>query len=210
MVQGQFPVYYYSLQIAQGNYTGTTLAAAIGAACNMVSSDGTGARYSCSLVTSTSQIHLTQSGGNSFKVPSLTWLVLNDFGGQRLQDPPSIASLINVPDPFDVDASGWTTNWKGGPVHILRLDSVYIRRPELGHNTIDPSSGRRDIVRRIPVAGEYSEVLVSSDDQSPDWPPCVNRVIRQLTLRLTDTNSKPLSLESPWSCSIVFQGLPGL
>ena len=60
------------------------------------------------------------------------------------------------------------------------------------------------------MTSEYSEVLVSSDDQSPDWLPCVNRVIRQLTLKLTDGNSKPLSLESPWSCSIVFQSFPEL
>ena len=210
MVQGQFPLYFHSLQIAQGNYTGTTLAASLGAACNTISSDGTGAQYSCTFVTSTSKIHLTQSGGNSFMVPSLTWLALNDFGGQRLQHPPSIASLINVPDPYDVDVSGFTTSWKSGPVHILRLDSIYIRCPELGHSTIDPSSGRRDIVRRIPVTSEYSEVLVSSDDQSPDWLPCHNRVLRRLTLRLTDVNGKSLSLDSPWSCSIVFQSYPEL
>ena len=210
MVQGQYPIYFHSLQIAQGNYTGTTLAAAIGVACNTISSDGTGATYNCSFVTSTSKIHLTQTGGNAFKVPSLTWLALNDFGGQRLQNPPAIAPLINVPDPFDSDPSGYTINWKSGPVHILRLDSIYIRCPELGHSTIDPSSGRRDIVRRVPVTSEYSEVLVSSDDQSPDWLPCVNRVIRQLTLRLTDANSKSLTLESPWSCSIVFQSFPEL
>ena len=208
-LRGEFPLYYHALQIAQGNYTGTTLAAAIGAACNTIS-DGTGAQFSCSFVTSTSKIHLTQSGGNGFLVPSLTWLALNDLGGQRLQVSPSIAALINTPDPYDVDVSGFTTSWKSGPVHILRLDSIYIRCPELGHSTIDPSSGRRDIVSRIPVTSELSEVLVSSDDQSPDWLPCHSRVLRRLTLRLTDVNGKSLSLDSPWSCSIVFQTFPEL
>ena len=53
MVQGQYPLYYHSLQIAQGNYTGTTLAAAIGASCDLISGGGRGATYSCSFVTST-------------------------------------------------------------------------------------------------------------------------------------------------------------
>ena len=143
-------------------------------------------------------------------VPSLTWIALNDFNGQRLQNPPALASLINVPDPYDVDSSGFTVNWKSGPVHILRVDSLFIRCPELGHSTLDSSSGRRDVVRRVPVTSSYSEVLVSTDDQSPDWLPCPSRVLRQLSLRLTDANNKSLTLESPWTCSIVFQTFPDL
>ena len=45
LVSGEFPLYYHNLQLAQGNYTGTTLAAAIGASSNTISSDGTGAQY---------------------------------------------------------------------------------------------------------------------------------------------------------------------
>ena len=133
---------------------------------------------------------------------------MNNFGGQRLDSPPLIAGLINAPDPYDVEAdpqTGFTTNGKSGPVHIIRMDNIFIRCPELAHSTLDASKGRRDVARRIPVTSNYTEVLNSYDDDSQDWLPCPNRVIRILTLRLTDEDDRPIALESPWNCSLVFQ-----
>ena len=140
-------------------------------------------------------------------IPNSVWLALNDFGGQRLSSPPSISDLVNAPDPYDVETdpnTGFTINWTSGPVHIIRMNDLYIRCPDLAHSTIDPSKGRRDVCRRIPVTSNYTEVLISSDDDSQDWLPGPNRVIKTLTLRLTDDNNRPIALESPWSCSLVF------
>ena len=141
-------------------------------------------------------------------IPSMVWLVLNDFQGERLESPPALAKIINAPDPYDVETdpgTGFTINFRTGPVHIVRIGEIFIRCPDLARSTIDASKGRRDVARRIPVTSNYTEVLFSSDDDSQDWLPCPSRNIKTLSLRLTDEPNKPLALESPWSCSLVFE-----
>ena len=63
-------------------------------------------------------------------IPDAVWLALNDFAGQRLSSPPSISGLTNAPDPFDIETdplTGFTINRKSGPVHIIRMNDLYIR-----------------------------------------------------------------------------------
>ena len=149
---------------------------------------------------------MTQPSGFGFMIPRGVWLALNDFGGERLSRPPSISNVMNSPDPYEVEtdpSTGFAINWRSEPVHI-RMHDLWTTCPDLAHSILDPCKGRRDVCRRLPVTSNYTEVLISSDDDSQDWLPCPNRVIKTLTLRLTDEYNRPIALESPWSCSLVF------
>ena len=84
---GVSQLFYHVLTTPEGNYTGTTLAAAMQTALNTIS-DGTNATYVASFQNATSRIHVTQSSGYTFMIPNGVWLPLNDFSGQRLDSPP--------------------------------------------------------------------------------------------------------------------------
>ena len=81
---GVSQLHYHSLSIPEGNYTGTTLAAAMQTALNGIS-DGTGATYAASFQNATSKTHVTQSSGYVMMLPNSVWLALNDFAGQTLK-----------------------------------------------------------------------------------------------------------------------------
>lgn len=199
------PLTDHSLAVAEGNYTLTTLCAALQTLLNNL---GNGATYAVTPNTSQARVNLTESNGGGFMVPSAVWLAFKPWNGQQLANPPSIGKILNVPDPADVAMSGiYTVSWQSGVVHLLRLSSLYVRIPELAGSTID-AGGRRNVARRIPITSEFSEVLNGQDDQSKDFLPCSNQSISSLTIQLTDENAVPLRMDSSWSMSLVFSEEP--
>ena len=144
------PITDHSLMVAEGNYTLTTLCAALQTLLNNL---GNGATYQCTAQTSQARAQITESNGGGFMIPSATWLVFNHWNGQQLTLPiPSLGKILNVPDPADqqMSSDGTTVSWLSGVVHLLGLSSLYIRIPELAGSTID-AGGRRNVARRIPI-----------------------------------------------------------
>jgi len=145
------PITYHNLEVAEGNYTLTTICAALQTLLNTVG-QGNGATYLVTALTSQARVTITESNGGGFMIPSNVWLVFNQWNGQLLKNPPTLGKLLSIPDPHDqqMTSDGFTVTWISGVVHLLRLTSLYIRIAEIASSTID-CGGRRGVARRIPI-----------------------------------------------------------
>ena len=94
-----YPLTDHSLVVAEGNYTLTTLSSALQTLLNNL---GNGASYNVTPNASQARISISETNGGSFMIPSMVWLAMNHWNGQKLTSPPSIGKILNVPDPSDV------------------------------------------------------------------------------------------------------------
>jgi hypothetical protein len=179
-----------TLQIPEGNYTGTTLASAILTALTAAKLDQ--ATYSVSFNPTTLRITIQQSGGGGFIVFDSATLKQNGpIGGLAVANPMSLQDVLNVP----VSGSANVT-WQSGPVTVTRLTQCFLRSPNLTNFGSLDSMGRRDVLKRVLLDSPFGYQMQSSEDyQTSDLMDCSNRELTSCDFMLTDSHANILSLQ---------------
>lgn len=197
---------HYDISLAQGNYNGSSFAAALESAINEEpDSDkvfiGVGYDYLNNNITFTlndkrpnPQPHSMQLG--LFTDKSITI----GAQGKYVVEPKSINYIINLKeDQFLFDGETFTSYLD---LHVTR--NLYLLSSALASYDTISNFGNDTIIKKIPVRGNANDIIFDNASEGFDYLNVSRRTVRHVDFKLVDTNNKVVTLDSHWSFSIVF------
>ena len=195
------------IEVAEGNYTATTLSTAILNGLNAAALGS--ATYSVNYNAVTQKMTITQSGGGGFVVYDSTTLQTlgridsTGFYGTlpTIANPQSLQQVLNIPTATDPN-----TVFVSGIISTIRTQEVFLRSGNITNfGTLD-SNGKTDTIKRICLDRPFGEVCVTdSNIETPDLMDCSGKVLRRLDFALTDSYGTILNLHSvDFSFAIAF------
>jgi len=186
--------------IPAGQYSATALNVAIQVGLTAVALGS--ATYACNYSSVSQRITITQTSGSGF-------LIYDDYTLKTLgrKDPSNAGfygTLPKIPNPQSLNqtlntplAGNPDVVFVSGVIILARVRCAYLRSPDLSSmNTLD-SSGRRDVMKRIPLTSDFGTLVVGSDSiESSDWMDISGRTLERISFKLTDSHGNTLDLHN--------------
>ena len=175
-----------------GHYTASQLASALALKMNAVA--GAGITYSVSAPTATTnRMVISQTGGSGFFVYSDADMMINGryVDVTPLSNPQSINKYLNI-----VTSRAVITTYTTGLIVLIQTPEVFIRSPDMGLDTLDGNTGRRDILKKIPVDKPHGELIVSSNTFEASDLSKLGSTLRSFTIQLTDDHGNVIDLQN--------------
>ena len=187
-----------TIQIAEGNYTATTLGSAI---LNGLQAQALGsATYNVNYNAVTQRLTIQQNGGGGFTVDDDTTLKTlgkkdPNSGGARgrlakITNPQSLQQVLNIPvvgEPNVIFTSGIIT--------LARVTEAFLRSPNMTNMSTIDSNGRQDVLRRILINQSFGNVVTTSSNiETSDLFDVSGKTLRSVDFQLTDGHGNLLNL----------------
>lgn len=155
----------------------------------------------------TNKITITQAGSGAagFFVYSDHLLMT---GGRRDQipipHPKSINHYLSIPTDTTV-VQTFTT----GFLNLLFTTELFIRSPDMGLDTLDGNTGRRDVLKKVVCNVPFRELIISPSTFERSDLSKVYGNIRSINIQLTDAHGTVIDLNNnDWSMSLNFVDSP--
>ena len=179
-----------TLDIASGNYSGSSLSNAISQKLSAAALSGIS--YSVNYAQTTQKISIVATGGTFGVYDDATLKGDGPIGAAPVANPQSLQEILNIP-PHATASVSWTSN----VIAMQRATEVYIRSPSLSnYGTLD-SINRNDALKRVILNRDFGELVTTSDSLEPsDYFPVSNQTLRTLNFLVTDHYGNIVNLHS--------------
>jgi len=197
---------HHNISLTQGNYNGTSFAAALESAINgELDSDkvfiGVAYNYLNNAITFTLNDRRTNPQPMTMQLALFTdKSITNGAQGEFLVEPKSINNIINLKeDQFLFDKETFTSYLD---LHVTR--NLYLLSSALASYDTISNFGNDTIIKKIPVRGNANDIIFDNASEGFDYLNVSRRTLRHVDFKLVDTNNKVVTLDTHWTFSIVF------